>query len=333
MDKGFDDCIKEIESNYVSFPKVNRIRIEKWVEKLVMSTSSNLKWRKHRDLYARYLLSLVISKRLDEPFTQLPPDGPLPSFPVEKIYKCKDLLGSRESKFWRQMYNSLTTTQSIKQNVSLNDQERNYFQRTNNYSTKLIPGQDMHNLNLIIKEQASRIELLEEKLHEERLRHEMQIRQLINKYGKQFNSWNFINRSSQTAASPTYTDLQHTSILRPSSRPNSADAKVSQPPSLGSNSYSNQNRINPTVYSQSMHVESNRSQPTTTTTCMSNTATQRRMGRPKLSDIDSGYASAAESEVTDDAISNRLKGHKKEVWIDYMQYLDKFQHEIKNMPS
>lgn len=329
MDKPFADCIKEIESNYVSFPKANRIRIEKWVEKLVTSSDSNPKWRRHRDLYARLLLSMVISKRLDDPFTQLPPDGPLQSFPMEKIYKCKDLLGPRESMFWRQMYNTLTSVSSMKSSALEN--ESSLLRRSFNTP---IPGRDVHNLNLIIKEQANRIELLEEKLHEERLRHEMQIRQLIKKYENQLSATNSSVLMSQTDISHTNIRPHNTSILRPSStfaRSTSTDGNRPISPLLQSPNLKNQKEAKPKTYASSVDSASSRSQPTHHTA--QGSLPQRRPGRPRLCDIDSGHASAADSEVTDDAISSRLKGHKKEVWMDYMQYLDKFQHEIKTMRS
>jgi len=358
--KPFTDCIKEIESNYVSFPKAHRIRIERWIEKLVTSSDLNPKWRRHRDLYARFLLSMVISKRLDEPFTQFPPDGQLQSFPVEKIYKCKDLLGPRESIFWRQMYNSLTaTTQSIKQSEL-------DLSRRNSTITAPMPGQDMYNLNLIIKEQANRIDLLEEKLQEERLRHEMQIRQLIKKYEKQLHpsNNNLVQKShsSQTdlshsmnsirPLSPKVSTQPNTSILRPSSSSAATEStrQSRQQFFSPSSSSTTNNQMNRSIGMNQANIPSTHTRSHSSTQTMpecdsnSDSKSQRanlvRIGhrRPKLSDVNSGYSCASTadsevSEVTDDAISSKLKGHKKEVWMDYMQYLDKFQHEIKSMRS
>lgn len=337
MDKPFAECIKEIESNYVSFPKASRIRIEKWVEKLVISSDANPKWRRHRDLYARYLLSMVISKRLDEPFSQLPPDGPLPSFPVEKIYKCKDLLGPRESLFWRQMYNTLTTTQSMKRSAV--EQELGIARRS---SLMPMPGQDVHNLNLIIKEQANRIQLLEEKLHDERVRHEMQIRQLMSKYENQYSA--SLLPPQQQAPQTEYFPINGNpprsapEYTRPSgdySQMTSHHNTTTRSTVKGVNN----NETNTSLSKESLlsnrranSADSNHHRPITPNPVVRPQRTTL-LGRPKLSDINSGYTSTVGSEVSDDGISNRLKGHKKEVWIDYMQYLDKFQDEIESLRS
>lgn len=42
--------------------------------------TTNKVWKKNRNLYAKELLNMVNVSKLREPFTKMPPDGPLPKF-------------------------------------------------------------------------------------------------------------------------------------------------------------------------------------------------------------------------------------------------------------
>ena len=77
----FISSVQEIERLYSEFPKVLRIRIERWVEKLVNS-GSNPAFTTHRNAYTKLLLSMVRSARFGEPFHRMPPDGRLAPFPA-----------------------------------------------------------------------------------------------------------------------------------------------------------------------------------------------------------------------------------------------------------
>mmetsp|Transcript_8161 Transcript_8161/g.12196 ORF Transcript_8161/g.12196 Transcript_8161/m.12196 type:complete len:111 (-) Transcript_8161:251-583(-) len=79
------------------------IRVEKWVEKLVI-VGKNHVWKKDRNMYARLLLSMVIAKTMEEPFHTTPSDGPLSPFPVYLKSKLKGVVGPHESFFWRDVY-------------------------------------------------------------------------------------------------------------------------------------------------------------------------------------------------------------------------------------
>lgn len=91
-DKSFIEMVEEIQREYIKFSKPERIRIERWIEKLVSVVSvnfvreqndfaGNLQWRRERNLYTKNLLDCVIKRSLREPFHALPPNGPLMQLP------------------------------------------------------------------------------------------------------------------------------------------------------------------------------------------------------------------------------------------------------------
>jgi hypothetical protein len=162
----FVDCLREIERSYLNLPKQLRIRVEKWVEKLVI-TGNNEVWRKHRNAYAKLLLSMVISRNLSDPFHILPPDGPLPSYPFHLKSFSKNTIGPHESVFWHDLYSRCKDPMD---NISTEINPK--------VLTTLPQSREIDNLNLLIKEQARRIQLLEEQLHSERVQHELQIQRL-----------------------------------------------------------------------------------------------------------------------------------------------------------
>ncbi len=84
----FIASILEIEALYSEFPKSLRIRIERWVEKLVNS-GSNPAFTTHRNAYTKLLLSMVRQSRFSEPFHRMPPDGRLAPFPTHLKSKLR----------------------------------------------------------------------------------------------------------------------------------------------------------------------------------------------------------------------------------------------------
>lgn len=74
-----------IEDSYIDFGKHEKIRIEQWVRttksKKLCQATVNPVWKKNRNAYARLLLGMVHSKTLSDPFTKVPPSGPLPQLP------------------------------------------------------------------------------------------------------------------------------------------------------------------------------------------------------------------------------------------------------------
>ena len=56
------------------FSKHDKIRIEQWTRKLCQVTN-NREWKRNRNLYATWLLDMVLNKHLEKPFTKVPPEG------------------------------------------------------------------------------------------------------------------------------------------------------------------------------------------------------------------------------------------------------------------
>lgn len=179
LEAAFLKLIQEIEKAYRPLAKGLRIRIEKWIEKLVL-TGSNIVWRKHRNAYARLLLDNVINKKLSEPFHALPPDGPLPSFPFhvqQQKGSSRDMLGPHESMFWRGLYHKMSEISEYNQQ---SHRSSGFLGEHPPFSTldHANFSREISNLNLLIKEQKIKIQLLEQQLHEERSKHELEIQRL-----------------------------------------------------------------------------------------------------------------------------------------------------------
>ncbi|RYH12697.1 DUF4485 domain-containing protein [archaeon] len=172
QEEAFVRCLQEIERSYVHLPKSLRIRTEKWIEKLV-ATGSNIVWRKHRNAYARLLLNMVVTKTFSEPFHVLPPEGPLPSFPAHVKAFQKDLIGPHETKFWRELYQR--AKEVIKENPS-NDAINSSILAVNAADSAVL--KEVRNLNLLIREQAVKIDQLEQQIKHERMQYELEIQRL-----------------------------------------------------------------------------------------------------------------------------------------------------------
>ena len=53
-----------------------KIRIRAWCKKLCQITT-NIIWKKNRNLHALSLLDMILNGRFEEPYNKFPPDGPL----------------------------------------------------------------------------------------------------------------------------------------------------------------------------------------------------------------------------------------------------------------
>jgi hypothetical protein len=111
-DYAFLCYLKEIEIRYTMLPKSSRIRIEKWIEKLIEVGTTNSIMTKDRNLYTRLLLEMLITKSVSYPFTTLPSDGPLPLFPTNLKLRMKNFIGLHESLFWKDLYERLIPKQN-----------------------------------------------------------------------------------------------------------------------------------------------------------------------------------------------------------------------------
>ena len=88
----------EIEKYSKLLDKYSKIRISSWCRKISLNTN-NQEWKKNRNLHAICLLDMLINNRIEEPYSRLPPDGPLPIL-------SKTLIKSKLSpKFWKQSKN------------------------------------------------------------------------------------------------------------------------------------------------------------------------------------------------------------------------------------
>jgi hypothetical protein len=217
-EKVFVDCLKEIRMSYLEFSKPLRLRIEKWVEKLSLANNKNITWRRHRNAYAKLLLGMVVAKNLSEPFHQMPPDGPLPSFPAQYNHKFKSMLGSHETSFWRELFKNIHDNNSGFSNAPYSDSNLN-----DEFDTKMAPilqsradqrmedllnrqplspsrpiNREIQNLTSLIKEQTARIELLEQQLRDERLQHELQIQRLQYAHRIELASYNDVSNFNRS---------------------------------------------------------------------------------------------------------------------------------------
>ena len=77
LDEQFISTMLEIEKSFEQFNRHDRIRIEKWTQKLCQVTSNSL-WKKNRNNYANMLYKMITNQKLEDPFNKGPPDGPLP---------------------------------------------------------------------------------------------------------------------------------------------------------------------------------------------------------------------------------------------------------------
>ena len=198
IDRAFFHCLKEIEISYTVLPKILRLRIEKWVEKFI-TVGHNTVWKKNRNMYAKLLLSMIISKSLTDPFHVSPVEGqPLPPFPSYLIPKFKSALGPHESYFWRNIFDRVHEPPYQTPPPPPTPQASSELPPAPSPSyVKLDPSQkETYNLRLLMKEQSRRIELLEEQMQQERLKHQMELQNVLQNTQEETNRIKHLYRSS-----------------------------------------------------------------------------------------------------------------------------------------
>jgi hypothetical protein len=77
FDKEFIHLIIEIEKHSKSQSKQQLLIIDKWCQKFCEITT-NLQWKKNRNLHAIYLLDMILNTRIEEPYNKYPKDESLP---------------------------------------------------------------------------------------------------------------------------------------------------------------------------------------------------------------------------------------------------------------
>ena len=191
MDSVFASCLSEIEKSYLVLPKTSRIRVERWVEKLA-ATGNNPVWKRHRNDYAKLLLTMVSNRTLNAPFNAIPPEGPLPPFSNQFKIPNRNLLGPHETSFWRGLY------QQFEGDNATNDTKNSFESEKEDYLASAMKSKlstsfniptatsascpplhrEIQTQNMLIREQSQRIKLLEQQLQDERTQHELQIQRL-----------------------------------------------------------------------------------------------------------------------------------------------------------
>ena len=97
--------------------KSERIRIERWIEKLEESDCLNREWQKDRMKYMKLLMNQIIhAKGLSIPFHSMPPDGILPRFPSHISITLKTNTSTpidpEKVTFWRSIHTKIKSPRS-----------------------------------------------------------------------------------------------------------------------------------------------------------------------------------------------------------------------------
>jgi hypothetical protein len=151
--------------------KANRIRIINWCKKFTQ-VANNIEWRKNRNLHAIYLLDMLINKRLEEPYSKMPDDGPLPILSktviksklsskfwekTKYIYdpNAKDNNNLQNEKNFKRPNTSVRKNKKTSNNLSLDNNNRNHKLNKNKAKTPIMKHNiryfDENNINYVQK--------------------------------------------------------------------------------------------------------------------------------------------------------------------------------------
>ena len=174
--KLFFSMCHEVERYYVDLERSPQIRVEKWVEKLTL-TGLNSVWKKHRNAYMRLMLTMILKKEFTEPFNHLPPDGPLPSFPVH-LQPYSYITHGKS--FWRDVYQRIHNgpiSLDLEVKRKEKDEESPVSTTEINMSTRDLRDSndqllEIRRLDMVTREQERKLDWMEQKLEEERLKRE-----------------------------------------------------------------------------------------------------------------------------------------------------------------
>ena len=107
-----------------------RLKIESWCKKFCQITS-NLEWKKNRNLHAISLLDMILNNRYEEPYNKFADDGPLCS--LSKTY-IKSKLSKKFLKATKNIYDF--TLNYDKQNMTSTRNSKIVRKRTNTPSAR-----------------------------------------------------------------------------------------------------------------------------------------------------------------------------------------------------
>jgi Domain of unknown function (DUF4485) len=227
LDVSFLVMVKEIERNYQSLSKQLKIRIEKWIVKLVTSGAENYVWRKHRNEYAKLLLHMVLLKRLSDPFHILPPDGQLSQFPryLSSSNFHEKAVDAHQIDFWNDIYHridskmpvtKITSPVHVRHCTASYDDSSTAKEANVTWESKQSRVSEFSEFQL-------RIQYLEQQLRDEKMRYALQVQRLqdahrveIYAYAEVINSTSSLLQSSSHDMS---TLLRHDSITNRASFP------------------------------------------------------------------------------------------------------------------
>ena len=78
LDEEFIKCTLLIQKNYAQLTKHQKVRVDKWLDKLVHITNG-VEWKKNRNLYTKFMLNCILTNNWNSsPFNKQPDDGELP---------------------------------------------------------------------------------------------------------------------------------------------------------------------------------------------------------------------------------------------------------------
>lgn len=77
FDQEFLNLLAEIENKTVKLNRHDQLRVKSWCKKLCQITS-NVEWKKSRNLHAICLLDNIINERFEDPYNKFAPESPVP---------------------------------------------------------------------------------------------------------------------------------------------------------------------------------------------------------------------------------------------------------------
>jgi hypothetical protein len=170
----------------------------------------NILWKKHRNMYARLLLGMVLSRNLTEPFDVNPTDGPLPPFPSHLRTKLKNISGPHESNFWRYIYHRIPSSYEEDRVIDRDRAQTSPAEQEWRFDMGM---NEIESLRQLIQEQSRRIEILEEQITFERMNHESEIIRFMEHHRGEISA---LRRRSNE---PISVDHQHRVTLNSNIRP------------------------------------------------------------------------------------------------------------------
>lgn len=225
LDRSFLVTIKEIERVYIFLSKQQKIRTEKWVEKLVISGVENYVWKKHRNNYAKLLLHMVLLKRLSAPFHILPPDGQLCQFPKHfTLYELRDKAPDpHQLAFWSDITSRLNDPQmngvvsSSKKHCGVFESQYRESPSMNSFYSR-----DFAQIRPNEGEYKLQIDLLEQQLKEEKVRYGLNVQKLEHAHKIELSAY-----AEAVASTSTMSHAPHSYLI--SAKPRLISEDICQP--------------------------------------------------------------------------------------------------------